>query len=274
MFADRGWQRSKQYHNRSRIRSSRHYTLFMERLERRDLLTAVQETNDFNITGNVGEKPENKVWEYAGKWWSVLSDTTGSYVWRLDGLTWQNVFQLSNSTSVKADVKVVGDVAHVLIENDLNTKLSSIQYVPATDTYKFWDVRPATVDISLATGVEAATIDIDSTGRMWTAYDDDTHKIQARYSDFPYSTWSSPIALATNVTDDDISSVTVLPGKIGVMWSNQTTDRFGFRTHIDGTDPNTWTADEVPASQSALNVGQGMADDHINFAVPTSGPLA
>ena len=34
--------------------------------------------------------------------------------------------------------------------------------------------------------------------------------------------------------------------------------------HVDGADPATWSADEVPASQSALSVGAGMADDHVN----------
>ena len=88
-----------------------------------------------------------------------------------------------------------------------------------------------------------------------------------RWSDSPYSTWSSAITIATGVTDDDICAVTAFAGKIGVLWSNQSTQRFGFKYHVDGADPATWSADEVPASQSALNVGAGMADDHINFAV-------
>src|SRR4029450_9730736 len=62
-------------------------------------------------------------------------------------------------------------------------------------------------------------------------------------------------------------------GKIGVLWSNQNTQRFGFRTHADGTDPSTWTADELPASQSAPNGGLGMADDHLHLAVASDGTL-
>ena len=97
------------------------------------------------------------------------------------------------------------------------------------------------------------------------------------YSDSPYATWSGPITLATGIiANDDIAVVTALPGKIGVFWGNENTSvqRFGFRTHIDGTDPGTWTADEVPASQSAVNgVGTGMADDHMNVAVASDGTL-
>jgi hypothetical protein len=59
-----------------------------------------------------------------------------------------------------------------------------------------------------------------------------------------------------------------------VLWSNQSTRRFGFRVHADGADPATWSADEVPASQSAIDgVGSGMADDHLNVAVASDGTL-
>ena len=58
-----------------------------------------------------------------------------------------------------------------------------------------------------------------------------------------------------------------------MLWSNQNTQRFGFRTHTDGADPATWSADEVPASGSAENVGLGMADDHMNVAVAADGTL-
>ena len=57
------------------------------------------------------------------------------------------------------------------------------------------------------------------------------------------------------------------------MWSNQVTQRFGFRVHMDGDDPASWSADEVPASQSALAIGHGFADDHINLAPRSNGEL-
>jgi uncharacterized repeat protein (TIGR01451 family) len=84
------------------------------------------------------------------------------------------------------------------------------------------------------------------------------------------------VELASGVTSgDDISVVTAMPGnKIGVLWSNQNTKRFGFRVHIDGDDPAVWSADELPASQSANDsVGTGMADDHLNVKVASDGTL-
>jgi hypothetical protein len=68
--------------------------------------------------------------------------------------------------------------------------------------------------------------------------------------------------------------VVALPNAtVGVLWSNQNTKRFGFRVHEDSSDPTVWQADEVPASQSALAVGDGMADDHLNMAVASDGTL-
>ena len=94
------------------------------------------------------------------------------------------------------------------------------------------------------------------------------------YSDSPYGTWGGPITLGT-VNSDDISVVTALPnGTIGVFWSNQNADRFGFRYHVDDDPVSTWSVDEIPASQSAIEgVGTGMADDHLNFAVASDSTI-
>ena len=150
----------------------------------------------------------------------------------------------------------------------------SVEYVPASQTYKLWSHRTSTVGLTLDTGVETAVIDIDGTGRMLLA-SAGVSDINVRWSDAPYNTWSSPIAVATGVKDDDICTVVYMPtaNKIGVFWSNQNTKRFGFKTHADGASPSTWSADEIPASQSALNAGSGMADDHMNIALASDGTL-
>jgi len=113
-------------------------------------------------------------------------------------------------------------------------------------------------------------MDIDGNGRMWVASDAVTD-IRVRWSDPPYSNWSGPITVATGINSDDICSVIALPGKIGVFWSNQNTKRFGFKTHLNGTDPTLWSSDEAPASQSALSIGSGMSDDHVNLAAAADG---
>ena len=79
---------------------------------------------------------------------------------------------------------------------------------------------------------------------MWVAsdggvsLDDKTQRvIEVRYSDFPYSMWSGPVTIAAGIKPDDICVITAMPGgKIAIMWSNQNTERFGFRVHLDGLE--------------------------------------
>jgi len=226
------------------------------------------------MTSDTGEKPQSKVWRYAGAWWSVLPNSQGTWLRKLVGTQWTDVLSLSSDTDTQADCKDVGDVVHILLFSGTTSELVSVEYNSGTGLYETWSLRPTASAVTLDSGVETATIDIDSNDRMWLASDGST-TINVRYSDSPYSSWSGPITLETGVSTDDISVVTALPnGTIGVLWSNQTTKRFGFKTHTDGADPNTWSADEVPASQSANDgVGGGMADDHLNVAVASDGTL-
>lgn len=233
---------------------------------------SVTELTPLPVLKNTGEKPQSKVWTYACKQWTVLPDSEGTHLWRLDGTKWTRVMKLS-SILYSADCKVENNVAHVLLFRGRDViQLVSLEYLPALDTYKLWSRRPEPVNIKLDKEAELATIDIDGEGRMWLA-SDASSSIEMRWSDFPYSTWSEPITLATGVNEDDIAAVIAMPGKIGVLWSNRNTQRFGFKTHLDGADPTVWSKDEVPASQSALNVNGGMADDHLNLAVASDGTL-
>lgn len=266
---DSGWQISTTYTDIG-LAPDTDYTY---RVKARDSL--ITPLTPLSISANTGEKPQSKVWRTPdGLWWAVLPDSLGTALWGLTGTTWTDVMDLSPYTNSHADVKVVGNVIHILLFRGVSSKLISVEYDAPSQSYQFWTQRQSAVDITLDSGVETATLDVDSTGRMWIACDASTD-INIRYSDPPYDIWSSPITLASGVSTDDISVVTALPnGTIGVLWSNQQTKRFGFRVHADGDDPAVWSADEVPASQSAIdNVGAGMADDHLNVAVATDGTL-
>ena len=224
------------------------------------------------VTATTGEKPQSKVWTYDSYWWTVMPNATGTKLFRLDGTSWTSVLNISGATDSQADVQVAGNIVHILLFRGTSSELVSVEYLSASHTYQLWTTRPTLVPITLDSGVETATIDIDSNGRMWLASDGTTN-INVRWSDSPYSSWSSPITLANNVSLDDICDVIAFDGKVGVLWSNQNTQRFGFRVHVDGFAPATWSGDEVPASQSALNIGAGMADDHLNVAASSDGTL-
>ena len=64
------------------------------------------------VTDSTGEKPQSKLWQYNGTWWAVLPTTAvspaGTWIWRLNNDdTWSNVLQISNNTNVQADAKAV-----------------------------------------------------------------------------------------------------------------------------------------------------------------------
>ncbi len=228
---------------------------------------------DLISTENFGEKPQSKVFQYAGQWWSVVPNSAGTSVFRLDGTSWTETQQISTNTKVHADVKLVGDLAHVLLYDGTNSQVATLQYDAVDNRFEPWALQPNLVDVQLSSGVETATLEVDSTGRMWIASDAST-SIEVRYSDGLYTSWSAPITIASGISTDDISAVVTMPGnKIGVMWSDQSANLFGFRVHIDGSSATDWSADEHPAGQSALNVGSGMSDDHIHLATSTDGTL-
>ena len=243
---------------------------YFESLEQRRLLTTMS-LADFSVSQGTGEKPQSKVWEHADQWWTVMPTDDGGWVWRLGGRKWKLALKLSHCREVTADVRSVGDLTHVLLLNGDSSQLASIEYDGAGQ-YVPWTMRPQLVNVSL-TGSETATIDVDSTGRLWLAADNG-NQVQVRYSDGLYASWSAPITVASGIGSDDISVITALPnGTVGVLWSDQNTKRFGFRYHVDGSAPNEWSADELPAAAAAQNAGGGMADDHLNVAVASDGAI-
>ncbi|WP_276499515.1 InlB B-repeat-containing protein [Pontibacter litorisediminis] len=229
------------------------------------------------IHTSLGDQPQSKVWSYAGKWWAVLPTTgEGTHIWRLDGKTWTKVLAISPSDYTRADCKVQGNNAHILLYRgaSLPSQLVSVEYSSVSGNYAPWSQRASNVSLSLDAGVKTATIDIDGTGRMWLA-SNGNNNAYVRWSDAPYTNWSAPVTVATGLTSDDICAIIAMPkaNKMGLLWSNQNTKRFGFKTHTDGTTPSTWSADEVPASQSAIESADGMADDHLNMALASDGTL-
>jgi hypothetical protein len=219
-----------------------------------------------------GEKPQSKVWFHGHTWWAVLPTNavtpTGTWLFRLEpDNTWSAVLRVS-SIKGKADTLEKGNLTHVLVAGTSSSVVVSLEYVAATNTYQMWSVRPTATSVYVG---ETGTIAVDSTSRMWLATESLTN-VELYYSDSPYTSFTGPIYLATNTDGGDINAVVALPNNtIGVFWSNFALQRFGFRVHVDGADPNTWLDDETPAWSYHPN--QNMADDHLNLAVASDGTL-
>lgn len=245
--------------------------------------TAVIDIAPLEIASNTGEKPQSKVWNYDDKWWTVLTDFQGTHIWKLvynkagDEYKWIKTLKISDSNNAYADCKLNSNLVYVLLFDksapSASSNLISVEYDANLGTYVLWASNTIPLHLNFENNsVETATIDIDGQNKMWIAYEKD-NKINVRWSISPYSQWSNEITLYNGVKDDDICSVIRLNNKIGVLWSNQNTKRFGFKFHEDSNAPSVWSGDEVPGKEYAQEIGYGMSDDHLNTVISNDGTL-
>ncbi|MEZ4776431.1 MAG: PKD domain-containing protein [Bacteroidia bacterium] len=249
-------------------------------------LSAQQITNttlqQFSVSTSTADKPQSKTWNYNGSWYCVMANSSGTRVWKLNGTVWSSVFTLTSSNNLFADVKIVGNLAHILLFEDVNDNvlIQTLQYNTSTQTYQAWSANPNSTTINLGSGggrkTETASMDIDSQGKMWMCYERNGI-VNVRWSNSPYNSWSSDIQIVSGLDQRDIAAISTFSdaqgSKIGVAWSNHNAKRFGFKYHLDTNAATTWSSDEVPGNANALNVGIGMADDHINLASTSNGHL-
>ncbi len=210
---------------------------------------------------------QSKVWFHGHTWWAVLPTSTpsnGSWLFRLEANnTWTPVLRVS-SMKGRADTKANGNLTHVLIVGS-SAQVVTIEYMPELQTYRLWPDNPTPASVFVG---ETGSLEVDSTGRLWLATDH-FNWVYVYYADYPFSTFTGPILLTEETGLGDVNQIVAFPNNtIGVFWGNGVVEHFGFRVHVDGTDPTVWLADETPGAAYA---GQEMADDHINLAVSGNG---
>ncbi len=248
-----------------------------------DLQLSIIQHEPISITEGelTGDKPQSKVWLHDGKWWCVLADSEGTWIWQLSDGNWSRHLRLSTHGAFRADCLSDGDLVHILLyDGEDQTGIISVAYDSASQSYGPWEEYGDFAGIPLSSGVETATIQQDGTGRLWVAWAD-TDQVWLSWADSPYDDWTRlPDPLASGLDDDDICLVVAIPDEvqpsIGVLWSNQNTGEFGFRVHLDADPPQDWGDTERPAAEgefAGLALGDGMADDHMNAAVASDGTL-
>jgi hypothetical protein len=218
-----------------------------------DAAPIITDLGSIPVSQVTGEKPQSKVWRYDGTWWAVLPDDSfssasddGTWVWKLQGDgSWTIELQLSNDTGTKADVKQVGNVVHILLYRGTSTQLVSIQYDATTGRYEPWPTRPSATPIALSSS-EIATIDIDSTERMWLATESGSSAV-VYCSDPPYSSFMGPFAIATGIGNDDITLVTAIPNPSRALTRSGSCGRI--RPPSSSDSSTTWTGPPRPRGQ-------------------------
>ena len=210
---------------------------------------------------NTSSKPQSKVWKYEKDFYSVFPNYNGTYIWKLVGKQWIQHLQLSTNDQLKADCYAVSDMVFILLFQGQDSEFTMLKF--EEQQYQFLNPTNSISQIAFNVSTETATIAIDANSTLWMTYEAE-NRIEVRNSTSPYTRWSSPVTIYDGVSNDDISAIVTMSNAVGVLWSNQHTKRFGFKIHDDGDPISAWSSDEIPASQSALEIGHGMADDHIN----------
>jgi hypothetical protein len=213
--------------------------------------------------GATEDKPQSKLWFHDGSWWALMvsATTAGVNVFELmPDHTWRDtgarVDTRANSTG---DALWEGGKLYVASRaSDSPGRLIRLSYQAASRTYSVDTDFPVQITPEAS---ESLTIARDTTGRLWATYTA-SKRVWVTHSTSSDAQWAAPFQPPvedTRITSDDISSIIAFDGKIGLMWSNQSSHTFRFTTHVDGAPTTAWSQVE-----QALG-GTRMVDDHINM---------
>lgn len=219
-----------------------------------------------------GQKPQSKLWFADGQWWGCLFDQQSGdfhifrFVWAAD--EWVDTGVLVDERA-SAFTDALWDGQHLYIasagmnaaNNAHSPRITRFSYDPATTRWTRDPGYPVTVANG---GVEAVVLDKDSTGMLWMTFTQGSKVWLTHSTPGDDRTWVPKFQLPaaggeSNVDPDDISAVVAYDGdKIGVLWSNQRTEKMYWASHDDGTSDQSWSI------QVAYDRPEG-ADDHINL---------
>ena len=220
------------------------------------------------------KRATNVLWFNDGSWWGNLwdTDTSDFHIFRFNAATssWVDTGVATESRAdTHHDVLWDGKTLYVASYKFVNDELPAQPNFPTTMRRYSYD--PGTKKYTLLgssqindSAVEVLTIDKDSTGRVWSSWQED-NKIYLNVTATDGKTWGTPFQAPgsmSNVSVDDTSAVIAFDGKIGVMWSRQvgdSTDGMYWSYHIDGASTTDWSTPVAAVS------GQRSSDDHMNL---------
>jgi hypothetical protein len=244
-------------------------------------------TVDFNHGSSVlaaggaatSDKPESKLFFTPdNRWWAVLGNSSGSqgpgvYLYELVNHSWTERMRLPGSDPwMRADTLLAGQNLYVALRDNRSVTGNPRQSLLHRLTYQgggAWS-PPAQPSPITTINVEALTIALDSQARLWTAFRRviGGQQVVTVGHTQPGGTTFTFETLATGVSSDDLAAVTSFDGasgsRIGVMWSDQSSDTFRFAWRSDFDPFGSWNREVAYGSGLGCGSGKACADDHIN----------
>jgi hypothetical protein len=213
-------------------------------------------------------KPQSKLWYHDGSFWCVVDGPGGNGISRLVGTQWipqVTALPALETHTGRADVLCADEQLYMLLF-DAHPALFEFTYDATRRQYE--PVRGTPVSLAVPAGSETMVLDRDSTGRLWATYTTGGN-VYVTHSGRDARHWDLPgMVLQDSVSSDDVSTLVAFgDAAIGVFWSDQTRDAFGFRVHADDDPPSNWSVLEV------VDPGPGHADDHVHLTADGSGQV-
>jgi hypothetical protein len=216
------------------------------------------------------DKPQSKLWCGDGCWWAILPRSTGPSLWQRTNNGWKEHINVGESLKgIPGRADVWYDEGKVTAISVGDNKLVVFRLIKESIEEEWnWKVRIlARLFIPPGIGmIETATIVQDTNGEWWVAADmNGAIFVWNSFSDGEI--WTHPVKLADGLSTDDICTVSVLPGGVGVIWSDQESETVNIRIHTNGLKVCEWGETEI------IESGNHTADDHLNTAMSADGTL-
>jgi chitodextrinase len=207
------------------------------------------------------DKPQSKLWWTAGTWWALMR-TNGNKVnihELMPDQTWRDTGTLVDDRGPSTGDALWENGKLVVASRTSSGTIRVYRFTFDSGARRY--ARDSGFPVTVAGGgSESVTIDRDGAGRLWLTYTQSSRVMMA-HSTTSDTAWTAPRTVPvsdTAVSSDDLSAVIALPGKVGIMWSDQASNAFRFAVHDDSAPDTTWTM-ETPLA------GSNLADDHINL---------
>ncbi len=207
------------------------------------------------------DKPQSKLFFAQGSWWAIMLDSDAKFrihelmpdhTWRIAG----NV--VDSRASSTADVLYDGSKLYIA-SRQASTPLE-VTRMSFQSSARSWTVDSGFPTKVNSGGSESASIEKDSTGKLWITYTKSS-RVWVAHTTTSDTTWGAPyqpVVNDTTITADDLSGLISVKGKIGVMYSDEGDEKFSFAVHQDGASDSQWSYETAAA-------GPMLADDHLNL---------